>query len=1167
MNQISGKVLLKETGIGIPDLLVIIYDVDPGTNPEEVMDGVGVINGADSLGSVLTDRAGLFRLEYEDADFRHRKQDEKRPDLMLVIRGPEEMGTPGDAKVLHVSKDIRQNAGVTETYVIRIPNAKLAEIGITAPTGVTFEVEEPEAVKQKLKLAVTRQVTIRNEVQKIAAQQVAAERARVAEVEQAVETKLLEKLTGVPARLADRFNYVPPGGDVEAAMFTAANKTIGERINTTPPAKAYIVLSKEQAEGFMEGNKFRDVTAEEIEPFLFGGATDRERPTFLVRETPPAAPPPAPGGGNGTGPNSAGGVTLALSTAPAAGGAAALEGGAPVSPEEIPDFVGRLIGAMASPEEAVASGVKPRPTTGSVEDGVGRFQLHSGPADVPAFYDFHSLQIALDYVWQKAIDEGVIEQGKALGQQLLDLGGDPLRALQGTGDPVRALRSELRTVQSAHAASTTTPLMLQTNKNGGGDTTALAKRVNVITTDDHITIGGGGPASATEATLNGPHELLTQLEIMLGERYAFESFAAGSVNFGLLVSYRQRWAPISYQVGDLVKTVTLTPKETRKVSVKRVVKKERSVKEVEDSLRVRKEESNVTSRDEAEIVARAESKTNFSLTNKGSFNIGIAGGDSTVVFGKDAAASSSDTKRSFRESVIKAAQEYKDERKLDVETRESSEEEVTESAEISNPNDELPVTYLFYELQRRYKISETIHRLRPVVLVAMDVPNPSRRDIDALLLTHGWIIDRVLLDDQFRKPLEYIRTKLVGDEIALKTMGQNVIAMRGVVDELKRSYTAARNKANMYTDLLMAQIEQKAQSADAEAGGWLQQAWDTLTDDNDVDPMSLDAARVLEDGARERLDRALAREKELRSQLDSEAAALKAASDALARAQAEHYNCLMDIGSLRLHIKENILYYMQAVWSHTFGDQLFLSLHKKKVPRLRPHEKKYKLATPALVPASVPVKAGQVVVEVTAAINLESGLDSNKDFATLAEVADLDDLLGFKGNYLIFPLRESNALTNFMMTPYVDTVLGLRDPDEFGNFTPEEFAAYARALHAQMVEQGISGEALEEADALLADQLRRLLSAPRRAEDEITVPSGSLYIEALPGAHPILEDFKLMHRAVDVKKALAEVRRMEIENVRYSARILEGEREDPDVEKKIVVEGAAQGVVVTPVEA
>src|SRR4051812_21725570 len=50
-------------------------------------------------------------------------------------------------------------------------------------------------------------------------------------------------------------------------------------------------------------------------------------------------------------------------------------------------------------------------------------------------------------------------------------------------------------------------------------------------------------------------QLLHRLEKLLAERYAFDVFASCSVNFGLMVTYRQRWIPHSYQVGDLVSTI------------------------------------------------------------------------------------------------------------------------------------------------------------------------------------------------------------------------------------------------------------------------------------------------------------------------------------------------------------------------------------------------------------------------------------------------------------------------------------------------------------------------------------------------------------------------------------------------------------------------------------
>lgn len=1195
MNQVSGKVLLKETNAGIPDLLVEIYDLDPGTQAEEVSGSNNaplVISTTpaisisvpqsnlpgDRLGSVLTGQDGSFKLEYEDADFRRRNAEEKRPDLFLVVRAPEEMDSSSNAAVLHISKDIRQNAGVTETYFIRIPKQTLIAAGLSLPTAITLNAEEPEAVIQKVNLSVIRQVTLKSELRKTAAKQIATERQRAAKVEKEVERRVLEKLTGVLDSQADRLNYVPPSGNVETAMFSALKKSIERKINQSPPALGYLILPEAEVERFKKADgTFRDdVTADELDPFLFGNAQNGQRPTFFIRENPldllrqqhndsldPIESEPADSSISKEDHNS-GSNPADLAAAPAAA----------ISAEAIPDYVSRLIETMTSPEEAVAFGVKPRATQDSVGNEISDFLLRSGPADVPAFYDFHSLQIAFDYVWQKAIDEGVIEGAKELGRQLQDLGGNPLVALRSEPNPIKALREELRFVESAHASSAIGTMFqskvmepdvqedIKTSSGQGQSFPSTGEGGQSLPTT-----GGGSPTSQPNPSSHPdptnsqssfpPSQLLNQIEALIRERFAFEVFAPGSVNFGILVSYRQRWVPINYQVGNLIKTLTLTPKETRKVSTRRVVKKERSIKEMEDSLRVRKYDSNMTSRDEAEIIAKAEAKTNFSLTAQGTYNIGIASGDSTTVFGRDAATNSSDTKKAFREAVIKAAQEYKDERKLEVETKETYEEEFTESAEITNPNDELPVTYLFYELQRRFKISETIHRLSPVVLVAMDVPNPSRREIDALLLTYGWIIDRVLLDDQFRKPLEYLRTKFVGEEFALKTMEHNVRVMAEVVGELKMSYTQARSRSNSLADLLNAQITAKAQATDAqESEGFWEKAVETITGDGDL---SVEGRRILEDAARERFERAVIQEKELRTQLDSETAALKAASDSLAKAQAEYLNCLMDIGSLRLHIKENILYYMQAIWSHTFKDHFFLALHKKKVPVLRSRERHYRLSEVDSPPASVTSKPGQVVIEVSADLKLESGFNPDEDFADLAEVADLDNLLGFKGNYLIFPLRQSNALTDFMMTPFVNSELGLRDPDEFGNWTLEEFRAYAHALQKKMQKQLQTGQITEQEFQAtmdrLTEQFKRLLSAPRRTEDEITVPTGSLYIEALPGAHPILEDFKLMHRAIDVKKVQAEVRKLEMENIRYAARILSNEREDPDIDKKIIVEG------------
>ena len=1125
--------------------------------------GIGPVDDrpqADRLGSVLTDATGSFTLQYDDADFRRRNPDEQRPDLVVVVRAPEETGADSDSAILHISRAIRYDAGATENYLIRIPNKALADAGLSAPTKAPLEVEEPDAVAQKVGLSVARQIRIGEEVQKIAAERVAAERVRAAEIETAVES---------PAGRAAHRRLGDPG---RTAQFRPAR--CERRVGDVPgppeehrgpdqqrrQAKGFLVLTDEQAGQFKnpDGTFRDDIPPEELEPFFFGSAKKSSRPTFLFREDPvellraaqaqPDLFPPSDG------------VPGPAASGTARGAADEQQRGAGPGPgpgrrgTSLARNGSRVRGPTARHADLPGGGgecrrqaaADPRPDPGgdrraAVAQRPGRQGLLarvSTPSKWPP-----------NYVWQKAIDEGVIENAEQVSRQLLDLGGNPVGALETGTNPVRALRKELRTVQTAHAAANLTavfPTQLPAATGfatANGFAAASGKGIDPSSGGVVFTTGGStGPkgiptnpgtsgtvfddgGAAAQGGQPSAAELLSEIETLLNQRYAFEIFAPGSVNFGVLVTYRQRWTPLTYQVGNLVKTLTLTPKETRKISTKRVIKRDRSVKEMENSLRVRKEESSNTGRDEAEIIAKAEAKTNFSLTAKGSYDIGIADGDSTLVFGKDAATTSSDTKKTFREAVLKAALEYKDEHKLEVETRETYEEEVSESTEITNPNDELSVTHLFYELQRRYKISEHIHRLTPVVLVAMDVPNPSRAAIDALLFTHGWVIERVLLDDQFRRPLEYLRTKIAGEAAALAAMAQNIAMLTAVVQELKKSYTQARTLANQTADLLTAQTVIKAQAtAESNEGLW-EKASEALTGDSDS-AIDVDAARILEDAARERFDRAVAQEKALRSQLDSETATLNAATDAFAKANAEHLNCLMDLGALRLHIKDDILYYMQAIWSHTSDDQIFLALHKKKVPRLATQEHTYKLSPVPEPPSSVTTKPGQVTLAVEKNIKLRGDLDPEEDFVALAEVAQLDRRMGYIGNMVIFPLAQSNALTDFMMTPYVDSELGLRDPDEFGNFTPEEFVAYAHALNEQMQRQLENGEITEEQVQQTIDQLteqyKRLLSAPRRAEDEIIVPTGSLYIESLPAAQPTLEDFKLAHRVMDVKKVQAE---------------------------------------------
>jgi hypothetical protein len=171
----------------------------------------------------------------------------------------------------------------------------------------------------------------------------------------------------------------------------------------------------------------------------------------------------------------------------------------------------------------------------------------------------------------------------------------------------------------------------------------------------------------------------------------------------------------------------------------------------------------------------------------------------------------------------------------------------------------------------------------------------------------------------------------------------------------------------------------------------------------------------------------------------------------------------------------------------------------------------------------------------------------------LVEIADLDAVLGYKGNYAIYALKENNYLTLHMMQDYLEVSdqVALRDPDDLGSYTVNELQQLAECLYK--TDRTAYNNHREELRQLMID---RFISG-QAEDDRVIVPTKSLYIEALVGTHPLLEDFKLIHRALDVKKVQAEVRHAELENVRLGARALKGKDGDPDVEKKVVIEAAA----------
>jgi hypothetical protein len=651
--------------------------------------------------------------------------------------------------------------------------------------------------------------------------------------------------------------------------------------------------------------------------------------------------------------------------------------------------------------------------------------------------------------------------------------------------------------------------------------------------------------------------LLTQLERKLLERYAFDVFAEDSINFGIMVTYRQAWEPQQYQVGDLVSTIPLAPKEIRRYTTRAVTKKTRATKEIEDSLQTRRSESSDTTRADGEIVKKAQERTHFNMGAEETF-----GGDgfsikATQSAGGDAGKDSAQTKKEMRESVLKSAQEYRQQHRMEVDSTETTETEATTFHEIQNPNDELAVTYLFYELQRQYKISERIHELTPVILVANAVPAPEQID-DAWLVEHDWILRRAILDDSFRPALEYLTKGFVGAEVNIRILEANAIGQKNLVDHINQQIRTQAGVLASNERSVQEAVEGLASSQE-QLGifNTVKRFFDPLGITGGGDTGSVDAAQAMVDYARQTLDRAEREKARLLAQLEVAVTALQAAVDKLSAAVKEHYDRVAEIDRLRVHIKENILYYMQAIWRQEPPDQRFFRLYDIEVPIVQPGSTQVSVTSGgnggsggassivSRLRALDPVSVSLPMPEVT--------LTKKK----LVDVADLDNVLAYKGNYMVFALKENNYITLHMMQDYldIDETLGLRDPDELSNYSIEELQELGACIKRTKPE--LLEEYQKEFKQLLIDRL----SSPTADSDLVIVPTSSLYIECLVGTHPLLEDFKQIHRALDVKKVQSEVRHAELENVRLAARALEGEREDPDIEKKIVVEDGGAAVI------
>jgi len=788
-----------------------------------------------------------------------------------------------------------------------------------------------------------------------------------------------------------------------------------------------------------------------------------------------------------------------------------------------------------------------RGTPSTVRATLAGLELDGGPADVAAVHDFSVLMLALDDIWQQILDPDLVETAAEIYDELEQF-GVAASTLQARKEPL--ITSLRRTAHAVLAAG-----VLPDEADDEVDRALAPRRITLRDFESARTVRRGPPTADRSADTSLPaapakprrHPFATRLQTLidelterLAEPHAFQAFATDgadrAVNFGLAITYRQQWQPLAYQAGPLVRTITLAPGEERTFSVKRSTKRTESSTRGFQREDADRNETTETTRDVADVVSAAKISLGFQAEGRVDldFKLGSAGGSTTI--SRDSERSSQETRQSFREAVRKAAQELKESHKVEITTTDSVEESRDDSGKVTNPNVELPVTYLFYELERRYRVSEQLYRIVPVVLVAQDVPAPNQIT-RAWLIQHDWILGRALRDDSFRPALRYLVDESPGVEVRLTHLERNMITQRDLVAELKVQIASSQADAEARYAALKREMTARANAIQNEDGeGFLSKGLEFFTGD-DASP---EAARVREDMARDAYERAVKGEREARERLAGAASALETATRTYIDARARFENAELGVLRLRLHVKENILHYLQAIWDHEPRDQRVFRLQATPVPRFA-GQLHYRLVPDPDAVAIPPLWEPPARVEATMEI---TNVDAT---VPLAEIADLDRPLGYRGNYMVFAMRTHNTLTRFLSVPYADSRARVRDPDDLANFTISALDAYVACLQAHLAD-----DELENLRPQISALYAAVLARPYPDEEEIVLPSRSLFLEALPGTAPVLEDFQLQHRAIDAARVAAEARLKDLEALRLIARIQAGDLSDPDIQTMIV---------------
>lgn len=254
-----------------------------------------------------------------------------------------------------------------------------------------------------------------------------------------------------------------------------------------------------------------------------------------------------------------------------------------------------------------------------------------------------------------------------------------------------------------------------------------------------------------------PHDERPEFGDDLPDQYSFAPFAPGTVNFGLQVIYRQGWIPLGTQPGEIVRTLPLAPGQTEKITMK-AMRRTQSTRQAEIVTSIETAtESSAATKDSSEVFAEAAESLNWKAEGTASASYGFGEASITASAGGENSSTSKDTKSLLNDTMEKTASKIRKDTKIVVTTVAEETSEYTQVSEISNLNDSSAVTNIYSRLQRQYELRTYLSEVNQVIFVAEEVPEPGEID-GPWIRRYDWIIGHALLDDTFRADLETVRS-------------------------------------------------------------------------------------------------------------------------------------------------------------------------------------------------------------------------------------------------------------------------------------------------------------------------------------------------------------------------------------------------------------------------